>query len=233
MLRRVGIACLSSALVIACGGGRGAPATPRAEAPHERHRAHHHRFDDAASWSKVFDDPARDAWQKPARVVELLAVEKGMTVADVGAGTGYFEPYLSRAVGPEGRVLAVDLEPDMVKWLDERARREGLANVRAVQADAADPKLPEAAVDRVLVVDTWHHIEDRVAYSRKLARALKPGGSVTIVDFTKESPHGPPPHARLSPEEVMADLKAGGLEPSVITAASLPHQFVVTARRAN
>jgi len=242
------IGLVSSAFVLAACAGAGGPQAgpaaggghghghghgePAADAP-QHARGHHHRFDDAASWSKVFDDPARDAWQKPARVVELLGLEKGMTVADVGAGTGYFEPYLSRAVGPEGRVLAVDLEPDMVKWLDERARREGLANVRAVQADAADPKLPDGAVDRILVVDTWHHIDDRAAYARKLARALKPGGAVTIVDFTKESPHGPPPRARLSPEEVMGDLRGGGLEPTVIAGASLPHQFVVTGRRSN
>src|SRR5690606_27550524 len=89
----------------------------------------HHSFSDAAGWSKVFDDPARDEWQKPARIVEVMAIAPGMTVADVGAGTGYFAPHLSRAVGPTGKVIAQDVEPKMVEWLAERAKRESLPNV--------------------------------------------------------------------------------------------------------
>ena len=88
---------------------------------HAHHGDHHHRFDDAAAWSKVFDDPARDAWQKPAAVVSAMTIAPGMTVADVGAGTGYFEPHLSKAVGPSGKVLAIDIETDMVRWTNERA----------------------------------------------------------------------------------------------------------------
>lgn len=187
----------------------------------------HHRFDDAASWSPVFDDPARDAWQKPSRVTELMTLRPGMIVADVGAGTGYFEPWLSGAVGPQGRVLAIDVERSMVDWLEQRAKREGLANVVARAAPPDDPGLGRASVDRVLVVDTWHHVDDRPAYAGKLAAALKVGGSVWIVDFTMESPHGPPPRARLRPEQVAAELKAGGLAPRVVVDAGLADQFVV------
>ncbi|MBX3186133.1 MAG: class I SAM-dependent methyltransferase [Labilithrix sp.] len=215
---------------IACGA-------PAREGPHADHGApprgrhgHHHRFDDAAGWSKVFDDPARDEWQKPERVVAAMKITPGMTVADVGAGTGYFEPHLSRAVGPSGAVIAVDVERDMVAWIDARAKREGLANVRAVLAPASDPTLPAAKVDRVLVVDTWHHIDDRPAYARKLAASLAPGGGVYIVDFTKESPHGPPPHARVSPEETIRDLGEAGLGAEVVP-VDLPFQYVVRASR--
>ena len=221
-------------LVSACGAFSGerppgnAPDRPR---PHGR-RAHHHRFDDAASWSKVFDDPERDAWQRPADVVAAMAIAPGMTVADVGAGTGYFEPYLSRAVGPEGKVVAVDIEPDMVRWLAERAKREGLANVEVVRGAAADPNLPSGSIDRVLVVDTWHHLDDRGAYAKKLAASLRPGGVVIVVDFTKESPHGPPPKARLAAEEVTADLAQAGLATRPL-AVGLPHQFVIAGERLN
>lgn len=199
-------------------------------APPPAKHGHHHRFDDAASWSKVFDDPARDAWQKPADVVAAMAIAPGMAVADVGAGTGYFEPYLSRAVGPDGRVYAVDIEPDMVRWIGDRAAREGLANVTAAQAAPDDPKLAPASVDRVLVVDVWHHLDDRPAYAAKLAAALRPGGAVYVVDFTKDSPHGPPKHARLSPEEVSAELGQAGLTTAKID-AGLPYQYVIRAER--
>lgn len=203
--------------------------TPPAHAKHGQAH-HHHRFDDAASWSKVFDDPARDEWQKPASVVAAMSIGPGMTVADIGAGTGYFEPHLSKAVGTTGKVVAVDVEADMVRWTSERARREGLANVEARQGAPDDPKLGPASVDRVLVVDTWHHVEDRATYAKKIAAALRPGGVVFIVDFTKESPHGPPAHARLVPEDVSADLRAAGLEPRKVE-ANLPHQWMIGASR--
>jgi ubiquinone/menaquinone biosynthesis C-methylase UbiE len=203
---------------------------PPAQPPSGHHRHHHHRFDDAASWSKVFDDPARDAWQKPVAVVSAMAIAPGMIVADVGAGTGYFEPHLSKAVGPSGKVVAIDVEADMVRWTNERAKREGLANVEAKLGAPADPELEPGSIDRVLVVDTWHHVEDRAGYAKKLAAALRPGGTVFIVDFTKESPHGPPAHARLTPEEVSADLRAAGLDPKKVE-AGLPHQYMIGASR--
>jgi len=218
------------AALTSVGCGRGEP-PPEPRAPTPRAHAHHHRFDDAASWSKVFDDPERDAWQKPDAVVAAMRIAPGMKVADVGAGTGYFESRLSRAVGPAGEVHAVDLEPDMVRWIEERARREGLANVKARLGTPADPGLPAGAIDRILLVDTWHHIEDRPAYVRALARALAAGGAVYVVDFTKESPHGPPPHARVPPAEVMADLAAASLDAELVTGAGLPYQYVVAGRK--
>src|SRR5262245_13412515 len=92
------------------------------------------RFDDPAAWAKVFDDPARDAWQRPQEVVAALGLRPGQRVADLGAGTGYFSRHLSRAVGPTGAVLAVDPEPNLVAWLRDRAEREGTANVVPVLA---------------------------------------------------------------------------------------------------
>lgn len=224
--------------LLACGGGGGATSTPGGAQPSSsaatrdaHHEGHHHRFDDAAGWSKVFDDPARDEWQKPTRVVELVAATSGMTVADIGAGTGYFEPHLSRAVGSTGKVIAEDVEPDMVKWLEDRAKRDDLANVQALLGTADDPNLAAASVDRILIVDTWHHVDDRRAFAKKLALALKPGGAVVIVDFTLESPHGPPRRTRVAPEAVAADLASAGLTTNVIKDAGLPHQYVVRGER--
>lgn len=188
-----------------------------------------HRFEKAEEWAKQFDDPARDAWQKPTEVVAAMTISPGMTVADIGAGTGYFEPHLSRAVGPTGKVLAVDIEPDMVRYLRERAAKEKLVNVTAVQATPGETGLAPESVDRILVVDTWHHIPDRAAYAQKLRAALRPGGLVIIVDFTLEATKGPPKEHRLAPEKVIAELDAGGLSGKAID-ESLPEQYIVVAK---
>ena len=90
--------------------------------------AHHHRFDDAARWAQEFENPERDAWQLPDLVVSSLSLARDAHVADIGAGTGYFAVRLARAA-PEGRVWGVDVEPSMVRWLNERARREGITNL--------------------------------------------------------------------------------------------------------
>jgi SAM-dependent methyltransferase len=191
----------------------------------------HHPFKGAAEWAKVFDAPDRDAWQKPELVVASMGIAPGMTVADVGAGTGYFLPHLSRAVGEKGRVLALDIEADMVDHMTARATREKLGNVSARVVKPDDPGLPAASIDRVLIVDTWHHIDARPAYAAKLKAALRPGGTVTIVDFTLRSPHGPPKEHRLPPEEVVAELTQGGLRAEEVK-TELPDQYVVRATRA-
>jgi SAM-dependent methyltransferase len=188
-----------------------------------------HRFDDAAAWAKVFDDPARDAWQEPERVIAALGLSPNMAVADVGAGTGYFTVRLARAV-PGGHVIATDIEPDMVRYLTDRATREQLGNVRAVLATADGPGLEPASVDRILVVDVWHHIHDRVRYAQGLASALRPGGQVAIVDFTREATHGPPPQHRLPPDVIIADLRAAGLD-AALAPTRLPEQYIVVGAR--
>lgn len=111
-----------------------------------------HKFDDPERYAKSFDDPARDRWQMPARVIEALALKAGQSVADIGAGTGYFSVRLARAAAAP-KVFAVDLEPKMVEHLTKRAAAEGLTNITAVQASTTSPNLPEA-VDVVMVIDT-------------------------------------------------------------------------------
>jgi SAM-dependent methyltransferase len=201
--------------------------------PHRGHEAHggmHHRFEHAEEWVPVLDDPTRDVWQRPAEVVRLLALSPGMTVVDLGAGTGYFMHYLSTAVGAGGHVLALDVEPDMIRYMKARAGKEQLENVEPRVVPPDDPDLPNGSVDRILVVDTWHHITDRAAYSNKLAAALEPGGFVMVVDFTKESKKGPPTEMRLSPEQVAEDLGGGGLDAATVK-ESLPDQYVVIGRK--
>ena len=168
-----------------------------------------HRFDDPERYAKGFDDPARDAWQMPDRVIAALALRPGQIVADIGAGTGYFSTRLAKA-SAKPTVFAVDIEPAMVGYLTKRAATEGLSNVRAVQASAESPNLPEP-VDVVLVVDTFHHIGNRAAYFAGVRKQLRPGGRVAIIDFRKDAPgEGPPAHFRFTPEQISADMAGAG-----------------------
>jgi len=183
----------------ACLAGPAAAQSP----PHAQHR-----FDDAERWAHVFDDPKRDAWQKPHEVIQALALKPDAVVADIGAGTGYFAARLATMV-PQGRVYAVDLEPDMVEHLARRAKREKRDNLIAVQATAQDARLPEKA-DVILLVDVYHHIDQRDRYFSQLRASLKPGGRLAIVDFRIDSPAGPPKSARIAPDRVAAELKAAG-----------------------
>ena len=199
--------------------------------PHHSHGAggQHHGFVDAEAWTKVFDDPARDEWQRPDDVLRALELEPAMTVADIGAGTGYFAVRLARAV-PRGEVIATDLEPDMVRFLEERARREQLSNLRAIQATPSDSGLAASSVHRILIVHVWHHLADRAEYARHLAAALRPGGRVLVVDFSPGAHRGPPASIRVAPEEIIAVLESAGLAASV-SAIAPPDQYIVEARR--
>ena len=181
-----------------------APGPGHAQSPH----THQHSFSGAEHWARVFDDPERDAWQKPHQVIEALALKPDATVADIGSGTGYFAVRLAHFV-PQGRVYAVDIEPDMVKYLADRARREGLDNLTTVAGAPDDARLPRK-VDLVLLVDTYHHIERREDYFRKLAQSLKPGGRVVIIDFNAQSAMGPPPAARIAAARVVAEMSQAG-----------------------
>lgn len=179
-------------------------ASALAQAPH----THRHSFADADKWQAVFDDPARDAWQKPHEVLAALGLKPDAAVADLGAGTGYFSMRLAHFVS-SGRVYAVDIEPAMVKHLADRAKGMGLSNVTAVQSAPDDARLPEK-VDLVLLVDVYHHIDKREKYFARLRGSLKPGGRVAVVDFNDASPVGPPRSARLSPERVKEEMHKAG-----------------------
>lgn len=200
-----------------------------AGAAHHDDATVHHRFDDAARWARVFDDPGRDAWQRPADVVAALGLHPGATVADLGAGTGYFLPWLADAVGEHGTVYAVEVEPTLVDHITARARDEHLATVRPVLAAADDPHLPAAALDAVLVVDTYHHIDDRVRYFRRLASRLRPDGRLVIVDFDPAAPDGPGPgrHHRLAASTVIRELEAAGWQLVRRDDALLEYQYLL------
>ena len=183
---------------------------------------HEHSFSGAEHWAHVFDDPKRDEWQKPHEVIQALALKPDAVIADIGSGTGYFAIRFANMV-PKGRVYGVDIEPDMVKYLAERAKREKRSNVIAITGLPDDPRLPEK-VDLVLMVDVLHHIADRTRYFGRLRPALKPGGRIAIIDFRLDSPEGPPAAARVPPDGVIAELKGAGYTVTA-TYEFLPNQY--------
>ncbi|HXV09770.1 MAG TPA: class I SAM-dependent methyltransferase [Burkholderiales bacterium] len=180
------------------------PGTAAAQTPH----THQHSFSGAEQWAHIFDDPKRDAWQKPHEVIQALKLKPDAVIADIGSGTGYFAARFANMV-PKGRVYGVDTEPDMVKYLANRAQREGLKNVTAIAGTPDDPRLPEKT-DLIILVDVYHHIENRGPYFSRLQNLLKPGGRLAVIDFRMDSPEGPPVSARIAPERVKAELAGAG-----------------------
>ena len=167
-----------------------------------------HRFDNAEQWAKSFDDPARDEWQMPARVIDALELKRGQSVADVGSGTGYFSIPLAKSPAAP-KLYAVDIEASMVDYVRQRASREGLKNVVAIRAGSDRTNLPEA-VDVVLIDDTYHHLPGRVAYFTALRALMKPGARLAIIDFRKSVPGGPPDEFRFTPDQISTELGKAG-----------------------
>lgn len=145
----------------------------------------------------------RDAWQKPDEVVKALELNSGDAVADIGAGTGYFTRRLARAVGPAGKVFAVDVAKDILGYLKEQADQQNLHNIQLVVSRQDDPLLPANAVDLAFFCDTTHHIANRVSFYRKLSPAVKPHGRMAIIDYPPDSPQHP--H---SPDELVPRSQA-------------------------
>ncbi|MGH7857044.1 MAG: methyltransferase domain-containing protein [Candidatus Binatia bacterium] len=227
MMKKVGAS--RSALVLAAAAVLAASAVSVAGEPFRA--TSRHGFDDVERWKQAFDDPKRDEWQKPEAVVDALGLRRGMIVADLGAGTGYFSRYLSKAVGAEGTVFAVDVEPNLVALLRERSEKEVTKNVVPVLASFDNPRLPAGGVDVVFVVDTFHHIDWRLEYFRSLRRALRPEGRVAVIEWRKEKiPVGPPdPEHKLARDRVVDEMKAAGYELAGEPAV-LPYQYFLIFR---
>ena len=197
----------------------------------QSHQHKNHDFSDAERWIKKFEDPARDAWQKPDLVVESLHLKPGMNVADIGAASGYFTRRMADKVMPGGFALAVDIESSFFPYVLKRAYQEQQFNLFTVQCTEDDPRLPRDSIDLILIVNTLHHIENRAAYYQKLKTSLRPDGRVVIVDFKKHAdiPVGPGPQMRLSADSVTEEFEAAGFAVTV-DADTLAYQYIITAR---
>jgi SAM-dependent methyltransferase len=130
----------------------------------------------------IFDSPGRDQRLQINRVMDILAITSGKTVADIGAGSGWFTVRAARRVGEGGAVYAVDINPEAIRYIDDRARKEKLHNVKALLGKEDDPLLPAGAVDAVLLLKTYHEVAQPVALLQNLRAALRPGAKVGIID---------------------------------------------------
>ena len=169
------------------------------QVPHQQHHP-----PSASEYATVLEDPSRDQWQKPHEVVMALDLKPTDAIADIGSGTGYFA---RRFAQHAGKVYAVDIDEQLLAAV----RKDAPANVTAVLAAPDDPRLPDGSVDIIFFCDVLHHIQNRAAYYPRLAKALKPGGCVVVVDFYKKPlPVGPPPSMKLADSEVIAEFQKAG-----------------------
>jgi ubiquinone/menaquinone biosynthesis C-methylase UbiE len=183
-----------------------------------------------------FEGESREVYHKRAEVVAASAVKPGMTVADVGAGTGFFAMLFARAVGEQGRVFAVDISKPFVAAIAQRARDERLANVSALLGTDKDTGLPESAVDLVFTSDTYHHFVEPQPVLASIHRALKPAGRFIIVDFERipgVSSEGRLKHVRAGKETVIREVETAGfrLAQEVKSVAFVENYFLIFERR--
>lgn len=201
--------CLVAALALLGPPGISAqPAVdPSINAPYEN--------PDIGYWRGVFENDRREIYAHRFEILAALELQPGMTVADVGAGTGFFTLMFADAVGDEGRVYAVDISPSFVEAIRQRAAEAGLTNVVGVVNQPRDVKLPPASVDLAFISDTYHHLEYPRETLRTLGEALKPGGAVVIVDFRRVPGISSPwvmGHVRAGANTVRAELESAGFE---------------------
>jgi len=184
----------------------------------------HHPPASAEEYARVLEDPSRDAWQLPHEVVMALDLKATDTIADLGAGTGYFS---RRFAHHAGKVLAVDIDPQLLEII----RKDAPANLETVLATADDPRLPAGSADVIFICDVLHPIENRAPYYAQLAAALKPGGRIVVVDFHKrELPVGPGPEMKLSQEDVVGELQRAGFR-LARSLDTLPYQYFLFFER--
>lgn len=173
----------------------------------------------------LLDAPDRDLWQRPDQIMDAMGIADASVVGDIGAGSGWFTIRLARRVGPRGIVYAEDVQKEMINATLRRVGREGFNNVKAVLGVGNDPHLPASSLDAVLMVDAYHEVEDRVSMLASLAKALKPGGRIGIIDFRLDGTGpGPDPDERVSPDVVVNDATKAGLR-LIRQEPFLPYQY--------
>ena len=175
---------------------------------------HYQTPEQREAMAKGLSRAGRDALQKPAELVAHMDLQPGMTVADIGTGSGYMLPHLSRAVGPSGRVLAEDVFDDFLARAREGARSAKLANVTFIQGTAKDPALPAGAVDVALALDSYHHYDYPREMLAGIRQALRPGGRLVVVEYYKRPGAMPGgnavAHIRLDEPDVVREIEAAG-----------------------
>jgi len=183
---------------------------------------------EAADW---LERPERVAEEQPDQLVTILNLRRGEVVADIGAGTGYFTRRLAQAVGPTGRVLAEDVQPEMITLLKNLNARLGLTNITPVLGTVTDPRLPAASVDLALMVDVYHEFDLPYEMMQAICLALKPGGLVVLVEYRGEDPNVPiKPLHKMTEVQVKREMSVLPLD-WVQTIERLPRQHIIAFRK--
>ncbi|HTV81087.1 MAG TPA: class I SAM-dependent methyltransferase [Acidobacteriaceae bacterium] len=178
------------------------------------------------------EDPQRKNWLPPREILACLGLQAGWTVADIGAGTGYFTLPIAAALGSAGHVFAADVAPEMLARLREKIAEAAVPNVECVEAEASATTLPSASCDCVLLANIWHEFDDHSAVLAEMGRVLRPGGQITLLDWRPdvEPVHGPPLEHRISAESARQSLAQSGFA-SVPSARLFPFSWLLTGAR--
>lgn len=187
------------------------------------------RFANVMGWqgAEWLERSERELEEEPDHALDALGSLAGLTVADLGAGSGYFTVRLAARTGPKGRVYATDLQPEMLKLLASRLARENVRNVTLVQGAVDDPKLPPATIDLVLMVDVYHEFSEPQKMLRGIRAALKPGGRLVLLEYRKEDPDVPiRPEHKMSVGEVKLEVEAEGFTLTKVD-PRLPRQHIL------
>lgn len=184
-----------------------------------------------AAGAEWLERSEREMEEMPEAALDALGLRKGMTVADVGAGSGYFAARLSRRVGPSGKVHANDVQPEMLALLRQRMTREKLDNIIPVLGTESDPRLPAGALDLILMVDVYHEFSQPQQMLRKLRHALKPEGRLVLLEYRKEDPHVPIRYEhKMSVAEAKMEVEAEGFLLEKVS-KELPRQHILIFRK--
>ena len=181
-----------------------------------------------AGW---LERPSREREERTDLLIEQLPLGPGETAADLGAGTGYFSLPMAERVGPQGRVLAVDIQPEMLQIINERLARDGIANIDTILATESDPRLPPGSVDMLLMVDAYHEFSYPREVMEGVVRGLKPGGRVVLIEYRGEDPMVPIKRLhKMTQAQAITEMQAVGLE-WVETLDILPQQHFMVFRK--
>ncbi|HYL76746.1 MAG TPA: methyltransferase domain-containing protein [Bryobacteraceae bacterium] len=181
----------------------------------------------SASGSGWLDRPERESEEAPDKAIELLGLRAGMTVADVGAGTGYMTFRMAQRIGPTGKAYAEDLQPQMLEKLRAKAQREKVTNIETVLGTVNDPKLPAGQIDLVLLVDVYHEFSEPQAMLDRIRESLKPDGRLVLLEYRKEDPKIPIRlEHKMSVAEVKTEVEAEGYKLDEVI-EKLPRQHII------
>ena len=171
--------------------------------------------------------PERASEEQPQLAIDALGIKPGQTVADLGAGSGYYSFRVAPLVGPTGKVLAIDIEPAMLEAIVQRAQREHISNVATVRSSAQDPNLAAGSVDLLFMVDVYHELEYPYEMMTKVRAALKPGGRVALIEYRAEDPEvAIKPLHKMSERQVRREMQAAGFK-HLQTVRTLPLQHLI------